>query len=88
MDESKFKSYVATKLATDPNFAQTHFKTDAEGNKINTFSPEMFAAVKGFGDETQGGCTCYEDEAHGHGSSCGDKGGTHCTEEEGHTHRP
>lgn len=43
--DADFKTYVATKLATDPKFAEKYSKTDAQGNKVITFTPEMFASV-------------------------------------------
>ncbi len=84
MDESKFKSFIATKLATDPEFSQKHFKTDAEGNKINTFTPEIFASVNVDDIPNNGSCSCNENT--GKGVNCGENGGTHCSDQEGHSH--
>ncbi|MEI6516077.1 MAG: hypothetical protein WCO77_08870 [bacterium] len=84
MNKSKFKSYVANKLAADPKFSEKYFSTDAEGNKTNSFTPEIFAEVNVDDIPGNGHCKCDEDK--GRGVNCGSNGGTHCSDQEGHSH--
>jgi len=79
-DVDKFKTYVVTKLATDPAFAEKHSQVDAQGNKTVTFTPEMFAAVE-TEEVTANLCSC--NFITGSGDGGGARHHIHCSDKEG-----
>jgi hypothetical protein len=79
--EADYKAYLATKLATDPTWSQKYVKSNADGVKEITFTPEMFAAVT---IEEFEQCRCSCNPWTGYGDNCGsDKGNIFCDQDYG-----
>lgn len=80
---TEYKTYVATKLATDPEFAQKHAGQDEQGNPTVSFTPEMFASVS-IADVARCGCSC--NFIKGFGDNCDEHSGDiHCSDQAGST---